>query len=77
MTAQLTAGVVRHGSLIISPYKRTVISDSSGYFHLDLIPSELLNPSSAEYLISAVYPSGTILKKHLLVPDQSSWLITW
>ena len=77
VTAQLTEGVVRHGSLIISPYKKTVISDQDGYFQIDLIPSEALNPTGTAYLISAVYPSGTILKKHLTVPDQSSWSISW
>jgi hypothetical protein len=75
--AQLTEGVVRHGSLIISPYKRTAVSDSLGYFFIDMIPSASLNPSATTYLISATYPSGTILKKTLTVPDTSSWSLTW
>jgi hypothetical protein len=76
VTAQLD-GVVRHDSLIISPYKRSATSDSAGYFQLDLIPSADLDPGGAVYLVSATYPVGTILKKVVSVPKTTNWLLTW
>jgi len=77
VTAQLSEGGVQHDGLIISPYKRTTQSDSIGYFYLDLIPSETLEPSDLKYLISAADPSGTILKKAVSVPDTPTWLLDW
>jgi hypothetical protein len=77
VTAQLTEGVARHNSMIVSPYRRSSISDSTGYFAIDLIPSASMNPAGSSYLISASYPSGTILKKTITVPDLSSWLLDW
>ncbi|MCP4566122.1 MAG: hypothetical protein GY841_00935, partial [FCB group bacterium] len=77
ITAHLPDGVVRHNSTIISPYKQSVISDSSGYFHIDLIRSTDLTPSGAKYLISATYPAGTVLKKKITVPDLTEWQLSW
>lgn len=77
VTARLTDGAVRHKGLIISPYRRTVQSDTAGYFYLDLIPSDSLNPAGTKYLISADYPSGTVLKKRLAIPDSSTWQMSW
>jgi hypothetical protein len=75
--AELSDGVVRHNSLIISPYQRTTLTDSLGYFYLDLIPSADLDPAGAKYSISAHDASGTILKKKLTVPDSASWQLSW
>lgn len=75
--AQLTEGVVRHGTTIISPYMQSVLSDTAGYFYMDLIPSEVLTPTGMKYLISVTYPAGTILKKKIEVPDMATWQLTW
>lgn len=77
VAAELTDGVVRHDSLIISPYKTSVATDSAGYFALDLIPSDGLVPAGTAYLISATYPGGTVLKKRLQVPPSANWLLSW
>jgi len=77
VAAELSDGVVRHNSMIISPYRRAVLSDSAGYFYLDLIPSGDLDPAGAKYSISALDASGTILKKKLTIPDSTSWQLAW
>ncbi len=75
--AQLTEGGVRHVGVIISPYRVTANSDSTGYFYLDLIPSSCLIPGDTRYLISAIDPAGTVLKKKIYVPDITSWQLSW
>jgi hypothetical protein len=77
VTASLPDGPIRHNSTIISPYQSSTTTDSLGYFYLDLIPSDDLIPSGAEYTIIAVYPAGTILKKNIIVPASQSWLVSW
>ncbi|MDD4052780.1 MAG: carboxypeptidase-like regulatory domain-containing protein [candidate division Zixibacteria bacterium] len=75
--AQLTGGGARHEGVIISPYRVTASSDSTGYFSLDLIPSSSLVPGDTKYLISATYLAGTILKKKIHVPEITSWQMSW
>lgn len=77
VSAQLIGGVVRRGTTIVSPYKYSAETDSTGYFYLDVIPSSDLNPSGTKYLITATYPAGTVLKKRVEVPDNSSWQLSW
>lgn len=77
VSAQLAGGVVRYDSIIVSPFQTGVTSDSLGYFHLDLIPSDSLNPSGSEYIISATYPAGTVLRKKLKIPGTTSWQLNW
>ena len=77
VSAQLTGGMARRGTTIVSPYKYSTETDSTGYFYLDLIPSNDLNPSGTKYLITATYPAGTVLKKRVEVPDNSSWQLSW
>ncbi len=77
VTAALPEGVARYGTAIISPYRVSTATDSTGYFYLDLIPSNSLIPSQTEYLVTAIYPSGTVLKKRVLVPDAENWLLVW
>jgi hypothetical protein len=74
---QLADGAARYDNILISPYKKSVKSDSSGYFSMDLIPSDDLNPGGSEYLISASYPAGAVLKKKLTIPRSSGWQLTW
>jgi len=77
VTAELPEGAARYNSLIVSPFKRVAVSDSTGYFYLDLIPSATMQPDGTKYLISAAYPSGTILKRHVRIPDSPTWLFSW
>ncbi len=75
--ASLPDGVVRTSGSIISPYGVTSTTDSTGYFFLDLIPSDSLIPSSTKYEISISRPDGSILRKRITVPDLSSWKLVW
>ncbi len=75
--AEITDGVVRYNSLIISPYKQTATTDTAGYFYFDLIPSDDLNPAGTLYLITASSTSGTILNTQITVPRASDWQLDW
>lgn len=77
VTAHIAAGVVRHNSTIISPYRAGALTDTNGYFQLDLIPSDELTPAGTKYNISAVYPAGTVMKKKIIVPDLTEWQLSW
>jgi len=77
ISAELVGGVVLYGSMIVSPFRRNAVTDSSGYFYLDLIPSGDLDPSGTQYRIGATYPAGTIINRQVTVPDASNWLLTW
>ncbi len=77
VTAELVGGVVRYGSTIVSPFKRTVASDSVGYFYFDLIPSDDINPAGTQYRIGATYSAGTIINQQVTVPQTTSWLLSW
>jgi hypothetical protein len=77
VTAELADGAAKYDPFIISPYRRSVISDSVGYFYIDLIPSSDLNSSDTRYLFTASYPAGTVLKKRIAVPDYTNWLLDW
>ncbi|MFH1700739.1 MAG: hypothetical protein ABIE07_09155, partial [Candidatus Zixiibacteriota bacterium] len=77
VTAALVGTEIRKDKLIISPYKKSMTTDSDGYFYFDLIPSAILNPAGSQYMISASYPAGTILKKTIVVPDSDNWQINW
>lgn len=77
VTATLPKGVVRSGNLVVSPFAVSARSDTTGYFYLDLIPSDSLSPSGSSYEISISRTDGTILRKRLTVPSQSNWRLTW
>ncbi len=77
VAAELLEGTARHDGVIISPYRLTARSDSTGYFYLDLIPSEGLAPTDAKYLLSATYAAGTIWKRKIVVPTAPSWQLSW
>lgn len=75
--AEIVDGVVRHNSIIISPYKRTATSDTAGYFYFDLIPSDDLTPAGTMYLITASSSSGAILNTQIAVPQSADWQLDW
>lgn len=77
VTASLPSGVVRSGSRIISPFKITSITDTLGYFCLDLIPSDSLIPAGQLYEITITEKDGTILRQRMTIPSQSNWQLTW
>ncbi len=77
ISARLPAGVVRFGLTVISPTAVNSTSDSTGYFYLDLVPSDSLTPAGTKYEFTINRSDGTILRQRLAVPDSSSWRLTW
>ena len=77
ITAWLPSGVSRVGAGIISPFRKSTVSDSTGYFYLDLIPSINLIPGNGKYEITITRTDGTILRERITVPNISRWLLTW
>jgi hypothetical protein len=74
--ARLNKSSVRYNGSMISPFYRMASTDSSGYWYLDLIPSENLEPA-CEYEIVIYYESGRIARRRVEVPDQASWELGW
>ena len=77
VSAMLPSGVVRSGERVISPFAVTTLSDADGYFALDLIPSDSLNPSGAKYEFSITRKDGAILRQRVQIPAQTSWRLDW
>jgi hypothetical protein len=64
---------VKYDGVIITPYRKTAESDSTGYWYIDLFPNQLLSRTESAYLFTVEYPSGVIYRKKTAVPDSSSW----
>ncbi|UCC79003.1 MAG: hypothetical protein JSW64_12095 [Candidatus Zixiibacteriota bacterium] len=64
---------LKYNGIIITPFRKTTESDSTGYWYIDLFPNQLLSKSDSEYLFTIEYPSGVIFKTKTAVPDSSSW----
>ncbi|MBK7143092.1 MAG: hypothetical protein IPH75_13545 [bacterium] len=77
VTASLPSGAVRFNSLVISPFTRATTTNAEGYFALDLIPSDLLDPSGAKYEITITRRDGTILRQRLKIPTTPTWPLQW
>jgi len=77
VSATLPSGVARFDGLIVSPASVASTTDEEGYFYLDLIPSDLLNPSGVLYEFSISRSDGTILRQRVAVPDATSWCLSW
>ncbi len=77
VAAFLPSGVARSGNLIISPFSVSTITDSLGYFYLDLIRSDSLLPVGTKYDFIINRKDGTIVHKRITVPNQTSWPVEW
>lgn len=77
VTASLPGGVATTSGYIISPFTTMTTTDSSGYFVLDLIPSDSLQPDGQLYEITIFRSDGTILRQRISVPVQSEWELRW
>jgi hypothetical protein len=77
VSAHLPQGGVQFSTAIVSPFAVATQADSSGYFYLDLIPSDSLTPPGTKYEFTVTRTDGTILRQRVAVPDSSSWLLTW
>jgi hypothetical protein len=77
VSASLPSGAVRSGARMVSPFAVTTTTDASGYFFLDLFPSESLVPSGAKYEVTITRKDGTILRQRLRIPSETSWRLEW
>ncbi|MFH1893903.1 MAG: hypothetical protein ABIK83_14620 [Candidatus Zixiibacteriota bacterium] len=77
VAANVRQSPLRYGSMIISPYFESTVTDTSGYWYLDLIPSGDLDPSTTSYTFSIYYKNGAIAVKSATVPDSTSWVLDW
>ena len=77
ISVMLPSGAARSGQRVISPFAVMTLSDADGYFALDLIPSDSLNPSGAKYEFSITRKDGAILRQRVQIPAQTSWRLDW
>jgi hypothetical protein len=64
---------LKYGNIVITPLKKAVLSDSSGYWQIDLFPNRVLSDTTSKYIITMEYPSGIILRSETVVPDSTNW----
>jgi len=76
VSAGLPKGVSRTDEMIVSPSAVTTVTDTAGYFYLDLIPSDLLD-GAPKYEVTIARTDGTILRKRITAPSQASWALSW
>lgn len=77
VTARVQKSPLLFGGAVVSPFALTTTTDSSGYWYLDLIPSGELDPDDTKYDVTLHYPSGTILRKQLSIPNAGSFWMRW
>ncbi|MFZ5981514.1 MAG: hypothetical protein ACOYVF_12880 [Candidatus Zixiibacteriota bacterium] len=77
ISAHLPQGVTRSAGRIIAPLTVSTISDTAGYFYLDLIPSDSLEPAGTLYEFNINGQDGVILRQRLTIPAQSDWRLIW
>lgn len=64
---------VKYSNIIITPFRKSVETDSLGYWQIDLFPNSLLSAPDSKYLFAVEYPSGVIYRSTVEVPDSVSW----
>jgi hypothetical protein len=64
---------VKYSDIIITPFRKSVETDSLGYWQIDLFPNSLLSAPDSKYLFAVEYPSGVIFRSTVEVPDSVSW----
>lgn len=64
---------VKYSNVIITPFKKTTETDSSGYWQIDLFPNSVLSDADSKYLFIIEYPSGVVFRTRVEVPDSASW----
>jgi hypothetical protein len=68
---------LRYQGVIISPYFKSTSTDSDGYWYLDLYPNTQLSPDTTKYEFFIYSTQGTILRLKTIVPEQSSWELSF
>jgi len=68
---------LRYQNLLISPYHKSTLTDTQGYWYLDIYPNSVLSPADTKYMFHVFSPSGTIMRLEADVPDLTSWELQW
>jgi hypothetical protein len=63
----------KYSGILVTPYQKTCVTDSLGYWSMDLIPTELLIDSDSKYQFTVKYDSGVIFRIETVVPRLTSW----
>jgi hypothetical protein len=63
----------KYSGILVTPYRETCVTDSLGYWSMDIIPNELLIDSDSKYLFTVKYDSGVIYRIEAVVPRLTSW----
>jgi hypothetical protein len=77
VNARVIQSPLRFQNVVVSPYKLTTTTDSTGYWRLDLFPSASLTPDTTRYEFTIRFASGAILRRKVAVPDSAQWLLSW
>jgi hypothetical protein len=77
VSASILTAPLMHDGVVISPYSVSTTTDSTGYWHLDVIPNTDLTPTGTTYDFTIYNESGTMLRKQVSVPDSTSFLFKW
>jgi hypothetical protein len=64
---------VKYDGVIITPFRKTAETDTSGYWQIDLLPNSILSDPESRYFFTIEYPSGVVFKTEVEVPDQAAW----
>lgn len=64
---------VRYGNAVITPFSLSTLSDSSGYWQIDLIPSALLSDPEIKYMFTVKSNLGVIYRTKKIVPQFPGW----
>lgn len=75
VTAEIPAEYhpVKFSDIVITPFMKTVETDSLGYWQIDLFPNSFLSAPDSKYQFTIKYPSGVIFRSTVSVPDSVSW----
>ncbi len=75
VTAEIPAEYhpVKYSNVIITPFRKTVQTNSPGYWEIDLFPNSLLSDPLSLYYFTIEYPSGIVYRTKIEVPDLNGW----
>lgn len=77
VSARLPEDNIRYLDYVVSPYYKSTLTDSLGYWEMDLYSNQLLEPSESKYEFMIYFDNGRIARRRVVVPDQSGWQLSW
>jgi hypothetical protein len=64
---------IKYNNVVITPYIKSVITDSTGYWQIDILPNSDLSRNDSKYLFTIKYNSGVAYRVEAIVPRAASW----